>query len=102
MTNRGNAGALAPDHPRTSIRQHLVSAHFNIETPASGYSDVITEINAGIAVITPAKAIRELLIREDLAEERRRKTTNAAEGEPAAAYDIAGQEASKGHQAPVE
>ncbi len=53
----------------------LVSAHFGIKQEARTEGDVligriITDINAGIAVVTPAHYIRRLLEREDVIEDR--------------------------------
>jgi len=54
----------------------LVSAHFDITRKAETSGDILGEIkvgiNAGIAVITPAEAIRELLMREDLVRDRQK------------------------------
>ncbi len=54
----------------------LVSGHFDIEQKATTTGDVLlgeiqTAINSGIAVVTPASAITNLLMREDVVEERR-------------------------------
>ena len=52
----------------------LVSGHFDIEQAANVTGEVLgrieTAINSGIAVITPASAITELLVRDDLVEAR--------------------------------
>ena len=55
----------------------LVSAHFEVPQGAGTTGDVLgtieTGINVGVAVVTPAAAaVRELLMREDVAEQRRR------------------------------
>ena len=52
----------------------LVSAHFDIQQEARTEGDVlygriVTGINAGIAVVTPAHYIRRLLEREDVVED---------------------------------
>lgn len=51
----------------------LVSAHFDISQKAQTVGDIQgrieTKLNSGIAVITPAEAIRGLLTREDVMEE---------------------------------
>lgn len=64
----------------------LVSAHFDIEKTAKGYSDIVTELNAGIAVITPAESIRELLFREDIVEDREKRKARGKRQEPTAPY----------------
>jgi len=52
----------------------LVSAHYEIPREAKVVGDVVgkieTDINAGIAVITPAEAIRQLLMRDDFVAKR--------------------------------
>lgn len=56
----------------------LVSAHFDIEQKAHGTGDmpaeIRTAINSGIAVVTPASKIIELLEREDVVDERKSQT----------------------------
>jgi hypothetical protein len=53
----------------------LVTGHYDI--PQSGHTpsglDVETNINAGIAIITPTDNIRELLMRSDLRDEREQR-----------------------------
>jgi hypothetical protein len=69
----------------------VVSAHFDIPQPAQTEGDVIgrivTPLNAGIAVVTPAHEIKALLKREDVVAEREHYR-NAGEDEPAATYDV--------------
>jgi hypothetical protein len=52
----------------------LVSGHFDIEQQAQTSGDIFgsitTAINSGIAIITPAEAVRELLWRDDVVEDR--------------------------------
>jgi hypothetical protein len=54
----------------------LMSGHFDIPVKAKTTGDIVGEIrtgvNAGIGVITPAHSIKELLLREDVTEERER------------------------------
>jgi hypothetical protein len=69
----------------------LVSAHFFIPKKADVTGDVLgtvrTGLNSGLAIITPAEAIRQLLMREDFvrerdrlyAEERRRRVADSVE-----------------------
>ena len=56
----------------------LVSAHFDIEQKAHGTgempAEIRTAINSGIAVVTPASKIIELLEREDVVDERKSQT----------------------------
>jgi hypothetical protein len=51
----------------------LVSAHFDIPQEATTTGDVlgkvVTDVNAGMAVVTPAHVIRQLIDREDVREE---------------------------------
>jgi len=55
----------------------LVSAHFDneVSSPAGVPSDeaVIAALNAGIAVITPSENIRELLMSDEMKEDRRER-----------------------------
>lgn len=61
----------------------LISAHYDIATPARVSGDILgdirTPVNSGIAVITPAEAIRRLLMREDVENDRRTSTPTAEE-----------------------
>lgn len=53
----------------------LVSAHYDLPTPVSapGAGELLTAAaNSGIAIITPAEFVRELLIRDDVVRERNR------------------------------
>src|SRR6266436_3303682 len=57
----------------------LVSGHFDIPTEAKDkqkrtIEEVTTELNAGIAITTPAENIKELLMRPDVIEERKEQT----------------------------
>jgi hypothetical protein len=72
----------------------LVSAHFDIpqETERSGElhnleGDVKVAINSGIAVVTPASAIKELLMREVVVEDRRLRQQAAGPDESVASAD---------------
>jgi hypothetical protein len=70
----------------------LVSAHFDIRQEARTEGDVIlgriiTDINAGIAVVTPAHYIRRLLEREDVIEDRE-KYGAPQSPELAATFDV--------------
>jgi hypothetical protein len=59
----------------------LVSAHYTIPTKAKVTGDVLgkieTELNSGIMVVTAANAVYQLLMREDLLEDRQRKKVEA-------------------------
>jgi hypothetical protein len=76
----------------------LVSAHFDIPQTAEVEGDalarVITRSNAGIAVVTPAHVILELLRREDVVAEKDKYRKPAAEREeaPAATFDYVSEE----------
>jgi hypothetical protein len=69
----------------------VVSAHFDIPQPAVTEGDVIgrivTPLNAGIAVVTPAHEIMNLLQREDVMAERD-KYAGSGDEEPVATYDV--------------
>lgn len=72
----GRLLALAPLHATALLG--LVSAHFNIDIEAKHSPEtVITAINSGMAIVTPAENIRELLAREDLVEDRNRRRGSA-------------------------
>lgn len=52
----------------------LVSAHFDVPIPTTGGEERLeTKVNSGIAVVTPAENIRELLMRQDVVDERKYK-----------------------------
>lgn len=61
----------------------LVSGHFDIKQQAQSTGEIpgsiTTAINSGIAIVTPAEAIRELLWREDVVEDRQRAHDDAAQ-----------------------
>lgn len=67
----------------------LVSGHFNIDQEAETIGDILGEIrvalNSGIAIITPVKAMRHLLLREDVRQDRNARTERwlAAHPQPA-------------------
>jgi len=68
----GRLLALAPLHATALLG--LVSAHFDIDIEAKHSPEaVVIPINSGMAIVTPAENIRELLAREDLVEERNRR-----------------------------
>lgn len=56
----------------------LVTAHFDIEQKAHGTGEIPAEIwtaiNSGIAAVTPASNIIDLLEREDVVDERKSQT----------------------------
>lgn len=64
----------------------LVSGHYDVPTKAKN-EDIETALNAGIAIVTPAENIRELVMREDLVEDRKRRA--AQDKEPTATADYA-------------
>lgn len=70
----------------------LVSAHFGIKQVARTEGDifgrVITDMNAGIAIVTPAHYIRRLLSREDVVEDGE-KYRDRPSPELAATFDMA-------------
>jgi hypothetical protein len=55
----------------------LASAHFVIPEKAKVSGDVLgqisTRLNSGLAIITPAEAIRQILLRDDLAQDREQR-----------------------------
>jgi hypothetical protein len=59
----------------------LVSGHFDIEQQAQTSGDIFgsitTAINSGIAIVTPAEAVRELLWRDDVAQDRQQALNDA-------------------------
>ncbi len=66
----------------------LISAHFDIEAKAKKFDDVITAINAGIAAITPAENIRELLMSDEMKDDRRNRLEEMKRSEPVATADF--------------
>jgi len=65
----------------------IVSGHYDIPTKAKDADDIETALNAGIAVVSPAENIRELLMRDDVVEDRKRR--NARKQVPTATPDFA-------------
>jgi hypothetical protein len=74
LSKNGRILIQSPD-AEVSALLGLVSGHFDIKQKAMVEGDIqgsiTTAINSGIAVVTPAEAIRELLMREDVVEERK-------------------------------
>lgn len=68
----------------------LVSAHYDIGTRAREYEDIVTDVNAGIAVVTPSVDIYDLLMREDVVKDRERRMEDDKLEIPSATYDLAG------------
>jgi hypothetical protein len=68
----------------------LVSAHFDIPqaalTEGDVYGRIVTPLNAGMAVVTPAHKIAELLRSEDVATER--NEYSGGQEEPPATFDV--------------
>jgi len=66
----------------------LVSGHWDIPVPAEVTGDILgkieTGVNAGVAIVTPAEAVRELLMSEDVAKDReeRKKKLGAQKTTP--------------------
>lgn len=62
----------------------LVSAHYPSPETAkttgdlSGYGEITTDLNSGIAAITPAEAIRALLLRDDVVADREERRKDLA------------------------
>ena len=66
----------------------IAIGHYDIERKAKTQGDILgsiyTHLNAGIAVITPAWRIKELLMRDDVVEARESKRRKAEDAEVAA------------------
>jgi hypothetical protein len=71
----------------------VVSGHYDIPTKAK-HEEIETALNAGIAVVTPAENVRELLMSEEVVEDRKRRA--AQDKAPAATADSAMR--GKGHK----
>jgi hypothetical protein len=68
----------------------LIAGHFNIEAPTSNkvtQEQLVTKINSGLAIVTPAENIVELLMRDDVVQDRKQRA--AAEKQPSATADLA-------------
>jgi hypothetical protein len=65
---------LIPHERQAMALLGLVSGHWNIDSKAETTGDfdgeVRTAINSGMAIITPAEAVKELLMRDDVVEDR--------------------------------
>ncbi len=74
----------------------VVSGHFNLETLTKNRSTrekFVTKVNSGIAIVTPAENILELLMREDVMEDRKQRAR--IDREPAATADFVDGKTSK-------
>jgi hypothetical protein len=70
----------------------LVTGHFDIPTKTKRggeQEDLMTKVNSGMAIVTPAENVRELLMRSDLAEDRRLRAIAHSEDQPTATADFA-------------
>jgi len=68
----------------------LIAGHFNIEAPTSNrvtQEQLVTKINSGLAIVTPAENIVELLTRDDVVEDKKQRS--AAEKQPSATANLA-------------
>lgn len=71
VRNDGSVSATRYDLAHISGFLGLVSGHYPLSVEAhEGLSQGDTSFNSGVAIITPADAIRELLMREDLVTKR--------------------------------
>ena len=65
----------------------LISSHYDIKTNAETAGDIVgtitTPINSGIAVVTPAHFVNELLLRDDLVEIRKKRAALSQQGNAA-------------------
>ncbi len=72
----------------------LVSAHYDIKRAAGTTGDILGDIlvplNSGMAVVTPAEAIRQLILRDDVMQQRKELIARAAHNGPAPTLDFAG------------
>ena len=72
----------------------LVSGHYDIakeaQTTGEYYGHIQTELNSGVAIVTPAIAVTELLMREDLVQYRKKLRDIAESKRPTPTLDIAG------------
>lgn len=59
----------------------LVSGHYSIPKKAQ-LGEIQTDLNSGIAFVTPAEAVRQLLMREDLLMQRKQLADKIGKGRP--------------------
>jgi hypothetical protein len=70
----------------------LVSAHYDIPTKAKAKNlveEIVTQLNSGIAIVTPAEHITELLMYDYVVEDRKRRSAAAQKQKPRATADFA-------------
>jgi hypothetical protein len=68
----------------------LVSAHFDVKRRGRARTnEKVMQLNSGIAVITPANDIRELLMRPDVVDQREDEKRKREQDEPVATVDSA-------------
>lgn len=74
----------------------MVSAHWDIAVKGKTTGDILgkieTDVNAGIAIVTPAEAIRQLLMSEGVMEQRKKKKEKLDSEEPMPKLDRAGED----------
>lgn len=72
----------------------LVSGHYDIPKDAKTGGDILgkvqIELNSGIAMVTPAEAVKQLLMRDDLMEEREELKKKVESSRPTPTLDFGG------------
>ena len=75
----------------------LVSGHYDIPKKAKTTGDILgtvqTNLNSGVALVTPAEAVRQLLMREDIVEQRKKKAERLLRSQTRPTMDSADQPA---------
>lgn len=69
----------------------LVSGHYDIPKIAKTTGDILgtiqTHLNSGMAIVTPAEAVRQLLMREDIVEQRKEQAKKLLKDKPVPTMD---------------
>lgn len=92
VDDRGEPKKVVTDQAHVSGFMGLISGHCQIPKEAETVDDILGKVqiglNSGIAIVTPADAVRELLMRSDLVAERETLKKKVESTRPALPLDL--------------
>ncbi|MEE9261826.1 MAG: hypothetical protein V3U95_04520, partial [Dehalococcoidia bacterium] len=88
---QGGWVTTAVNHVHVSGFMGLISGHYDIskqaKTTGETWGTVQTSLNSGIAIVTPAEAVRQLLMREDIVKQRKERAEKLLKDKPMPTMD---------------
>jgi hypothetical protein len=92
VDDQGNVTRAGDQPIHVSGFMGLISGHYDISKEAKKVGDILGqvqfELNSGIAMVTPAEAVKQLLMRDDLVAERENPKKKVEWGRPAPTLDF--------------